>query len=146
MTERNDEFFGNEETASSDLPRYAINAEGAGKGETPTLAMVEGIYEDSICQTIEGKDRLLHQIKPRKPIDGKERILVWGNHQLDSSLPSLAPGTKVRITYKGVRNLKGGRTLKEIEVLFPAKATRRLNPFKEITAAAEAEAREPGAD
>lgn len=138
MANEKTDFFGNDETVSSDLVRYAINGDGVAEGNTPTLEMLEGVYEDSIEQIVEGKARLLHQIKPRDPIDGNIRILVWGNHQLDSSLPTLTPGTKVRITYKGKRQLKGGRTLKEIEVIFPAKTVRRPSPFKIATAEDEA--------
>jgi hypothetical protein len=130
-----DDFFGDDEIVTSDLPRYAINDPedpNVKTKKTPVLTKVQGIYEESVVQEVRGKDRLLHQIKPSQPIDGHKRILVWGNSQLDTALPTLQPGTRVRITFKGKRNLDGGKTLKEISVEFPANAVRRANSHKSI--------------
>lgn len=123
-----DAFFGSEETVTSDLPRYAIND----SSEEMSLLTLDAYYEDSALEVIDGKTRLLHRVRPATPIDGHKRVLLWGNYQLDAVLPTLDPGTngaKVRISYKGKRVLRGGRTLKEIEVIFSVNAKRRDNPY-----------------
>lgn len=130
-----DDFFGGEEVVSSDLPRYAIGDPSVDNDDGKILGMVEGTYEDSIEETIEGKVRLAHRLLPRVPVDGNKRILLWGNYQLDAALPTLTRGTKVRITYKGTQPMRGGKTLKIIDVQFSAKAERRQNPFRETLAA-----------
>lgn len=126
-----DAFFGSEETVTSDLPRYAVNGYQTG-GDGLTVETIDAYYEDSNIEIVEGKTRLLHRVRPATPLDGHKRVLLWGNYQLDAVLPTLDPGTngaKVRISYKGKRALKGGRTLKEIEVIFSANAKRRDNPY-----------------
>ena len=127
-----DNFFGNEQTASSDLPRYSINDTGE-----KTLSVVQGVYEDSIATEIKGKIRLLHQIHLSEPIDGKDRIFVWGNFEMDQVLPTLVPGTKIRVKFAGKEKIGGGHTMKRTPVEYPANAKRRANPFAVKAAATE---------
>jgi hypothetical protein len=126
-TPKQDDFFAGQETVSSDLPRYAIGGEGEN-----ALTMIEGLYEDSRVEIIDGKKRISHQIQPREPINGAKRVLLWGNYQIDAALPVLSPGTKVRITFMGKKKIKGGRTIKEMKVEFAATAARRENPYLEL--------------
>ena len=126
-----DDFFGNEQTASSDLPRFAINDDG----KEHSLTLVQGVYEDSVVATIQGKDRILHQVhvqaaEPAGRIEAGKRIFLWGNYDMDQSLPTLTPGTKVRIKFGGKESIGKGRTLKRTPVEFPANAKKRPNPFK----------------
>lgn len=123
------DWFGGHKTVRSDLPRFAINDPAEGED---CLKSVEGVYEDSLQETIEGKDRLVHRVLLRQPLNGQERILLWGNYHLDAVLPTLTPGTKFRATYLRKVPIKGGRTLKEITVEFPADAKMRVSPFKGI--------------
>lgn len=133
-----DDFFAGEEVVSSDLPRYAIGDPDTADDPSKTLKTVEGFYEDTIEESIEGKTRLAHRLLPRSPIDGNKRIILWGNYQLDAALPCLTKGTKVRITYKGTQPMRGGKTLKMIDVQFSAKAERRPHPFRQaLTAQSE---------
>lgn len=131
MVAEKDDFFGNDAVATSDLPRFSINDDG----EPMSLVKVQGVYEDSVVTEIQGKDRLLHQIKLVEPVadkDGKkhDRIFLWGNYDMDQSLPCLVPGTKVRITFGGKESIGKGKTLKRTPVEYPANATKRRNPFK----------------
>ena len=129
------EWFGDVETTVSDLPRFAMGDPAKDDDPEASIALmqVEGVYEDTLMERIEGKARYLHQIRTRKPIkEDQPRILLWGNAQIDNVLPTLAPGTKVRISYQGVQKLKGKRTMKQIRVEFPANVKRRLSPFANV--------------
>lgn len=129
------DFFGGEETCIADLPRYAIGDPATAQGETPVLARLDCFYEDTMAQTIEGKTRFSHRVRPAQPIDGNKRIILWGNYQLDSVLPTLEPGTKVRVSYKGMRALPGKRSLKEIEIVTATSARHRSHPYAEALGA-----------
>lgn len=126
-----DDFFGNEQTARSDLPRYAISEEGK-KG---ALQKIQGVYEGTIAIEVKGKQRLLHQVQVAKsepPIEATKdnRIFIWGNYDMDQTLPTLPAGCKMRITYTGKEEIGGGHTLKRTPVEFPANTVKRANPFK----------------
>lgn len=127
---KRDDFFGGEETVAADLPRYAIGDPTKAKPDgTPILATIDCYYEETQQQVIEGKTRLSHRVRPHRPIEGHKRIILWGNSQIDAVLPCLEPGSKVRLTYMGTRPLRGGKTLKEIEILTAASTKRTTNPY-----------------
>lgn len=123
------------DVARGDLPRYAIGdpslAPEPGKQGTPTLLSIEATYEATVAQTIEGKTRLLHRVRARKPLNGEGdgRIYLWGNAQVDQVLPTLPPGTPFRATYLGRRGLSKGRSMKQITVEFPASTIQVPNKF-----------------
>jgi hypothetical protein len=127
-TKHEDDFFANEETVTSDLPRYAINDDP----DDDSITCIDAYYEGTQLEVVDGKQRLLHRVRPVRPDVGHKRILLWGNYQLDAVLPTLDPGkegAKVRISYKGKKAIKGGRTLKQIEIIFVANAKRRENSY-----------------
>lgn len=131
-TKQDQDFFGGQETQKADLPRYAINkaTDDQGKKIKGALEMLEATYECTITEiNNKGKTRLLHQVVPRQPIEGAERILVWGNYSVDRTLPTLAEGTRIRLTYKGKQQQKEGRTLKLIDIEFPTNTKRVQSAF-----------------
>lgn len=129
---KTDDWFGESDVVSSDIRRYAMGDPNE-KGADPevTLMQVTGYYEESFVQAIKDDKRLLHQIKLREPLNGQERILLWGNHAIDDKLPTLEFGEKIRITYMGRRDIGGNKTLKELRLEFAAGAKRRSHPFPE---------------
>jgi hypothetical protein len=102
------------------------------------LVTVRGHYEMTRVEMIEGKRRLLHQLRVPEPLKGSERILVWGNSQIDSALPTFPPGTKVRMTYQGRTRTRGRkRPLKQIRVEWPSSVKCIPNPFLEESSQSE---------
>jgi hypothetical protein len=126
------DWFDGAETTDNQLPRVAIgdpsDPANAGK-DTVILTSLEGTYEGTTSEMIDKKQRLLHQVLCRAPINGRERVAVWGNAQIDNSLPCLVPPCKVSFSYVGKRGLKGGKTMKTINVTYPANTQKRPNPF-----------------
>lgn len=135
------EFLGGE-TTQANLPRYAINDKNGDNGKTKALIFIQCTYEGTVQEVVEDKMRLSHRVKPlfaldteREPAELEERIMLWGNYHLDTALPTLPEGTKVQITFKGKSNIGGGRTLKDIEVLYSSKVKLVPNRYlKHVTA------------
>jgi hypothetical protein len=125
------DWFDGSETTDNQLPRVSIGDPSEEKPDSATkiLAGLEGTYEGTTSELIDGKPRLLHQILCRVPHQGKPRVALWGNAQIDNSLPCLVPGTKVSFSFQGKRKLQKGKTMKMINLTFPANAIKRPNPF-----------------
>ena len=127
-----DDWFEGRETATNDLPRYGIGDPTDPEVEHPDKVLVsfEGVYEDTSAEMISEKVRLVHRMKCRTLMGGHPRIEIWGNIGIDKVLPTLAPGTRIRLLYIGKIKVKGRKQpMKDIRVEFPADAKRRPNPF-----------------
>lgn len=132
MTDESGDWFGNRETSSNQLPRYGIGDPNANGVDDPDkiLMTLEGTYEDSSVEMVKDKLRLIHRIAGRTLVGGSPRIEIWGSAAIDKVMPTLLPGTKVRLTYLGERKIKGQKNpMKDIRLEFPADAKRRPNPF-----------------
>ena len=133
-----DDWFGADGITHNEYPRIAIGDPSdarEGKDGTDILMSLTGVYEGTQVQKIEGKDRLLHTIKTRELYKGEERVLLWGNSNVDDVLPTLPPGTKVRMTFREKVKIGGGKTLKKIHVEWPSSVVRGPNRFLQQAAA-----------
>jgi hypothetical protein len=133
MTDKTDDFFKGEATEVAELARVAI-----GDGAKGTLAKLEGFYRYTVQEWDEenSRPRYLHAIELAKAVGQNTAYLVWGNHTIDKHLPVLPVGTKVRLEYKGMQELDGGRRMKIIDVMVPKGTKRVPNPFVTRDAAA----------
>lgn len=127
----NGDWFAGVETTDNQIPRVSIGDPAKEKPDSATkiLARLEGVYEGTTSEMIEGQQRLLHQILCREPVKGSPRVAMWGNAQVDNSIPCLEPGTKVSLSYLGEKSLSKGRRMKMINLTFPANAKKRPNPY-----------------
>lgn len=134
VANQEEDFFGGEEVARTDLPRVAIGDGETTKAGTETFKQLQGFYESTVSQMIDGKTRYLHQLRLPKAINPitedmpVPRVLVWGNYTIDQDLPTLPKDTKVRLTYQGIQDRGQGRKQKMIKVEYPASVQRVANP------------------